>query len=355
MNANEQVKLEAKGRVTGMLRYFLGVDVGASKSHALITDETGQALSLSHAAGANTDEVGYDGLQRMLSVLVRKAVAGAGIQIEQISGSGFGVAGYDWPSQYSAVKGSILAAGIPEPIEIYNDALIGLLAGSEQGWGVVVSAGTSGNAWGRGPDGRLGRMLGFGLRFAEGAGAIEMVQKGIMCIAREWTQRGPATSLTRRFAEIAGAADADELLEGLACHRIRIPATAALAIFEEAGQGDAVAASIIVWAGRELGDLANGIIRQLGLEEQEFEVVLSGSTFNGSPVLAQALQNEVLQLAPHARLVRLSAPPVVGAALLGMQQGGLDHRPPRKRLVSSTMRLLGQETAVGLEEITKSE
>ena len=77
------------------------------------------------------------------------------------------------------------------------------------------------------------------------------------------------------------------------------------------------------WAGRELGELARAVIRQLKFEELAFEVVLVGSMYEGSPLLIETMRQTVQALAPAARLVRLATPPVVGAVLLGMEQVGM--------------------------------
>jgi hypothetical protein len=76
------------------------------------------------------------------------------------------------------------------------------------------------------------------------------------------------------------------------------------------------------WAGRELGKLANGVIRQLGFQELEFDVVLVGSMYDGNPLLIETMQDTIHAIAPGARLVRLTVPPVVGAVILGMEQAG---------------------------------
>lgn len=48
------------------MKYFLGIDVGASKTHALIVDETGRAIGFGKAWGGNHQTVGYDGLENVL-------------------------------------------------------------------------------------------------------------------------------------------------------------------------------------------------------------------------------------------------------------------------------------------------
>lgn len=39
-------------------KYFLGVDIGGTKSHALVADETGQALGLGVGGAGNYEVVG---------------------------------------------------------------------------------------------------------------------------------------------------------------------------------------------------------------------------------------------------------------------------------------------------------
>jgi N-acetylglucosamine kinase-like BadF-type ATPase len=72
-------------------------------------------------------------------------------------------------------------------------------------------------------------------------------------------------------------------------------------VFAEAERGDAVAMELIRWAGRELASLAAGVVRQLGLEDAAFDLVLSGSLFKGGPRLVDAVQEAVRSVAPHAR------------------------------------------------------
>ena len=77
-----------------------------------------------------------------------QALAAAGLQIGDIAGAGFGVAGYDWPSERPPTIDAIASLGISAPVEAVNDTIIGLLAGAEQGWGVALVAGTSNNCRG---------------------------------------------------------------------------------------------------------------------------------------------------------------------------------------------------------------
>jgi N-acetylglucosamine kinase-like BadF-type ATPase len=207
--------------------------------------------------------------------------------------------------------------GYSMPLEIVNDAILGLLAGAEEGWGVAVIAGTGCNCWGWDRTRqRVGHATGGGPRMGEHAGGGDLVQKAAQSIAHEWTRRGPPTSLTPLLVDHAGARDLEDLLEGLMTGVYRLEAAAAPLVFRAAAEGDAVAEGLVRWAGHELGELANGVIRQLGFEGLEFDVVQMGSLWKGSPTLSVAMLERLITCAPGARLVGLSVPPVYGAVIL---------------------------------------
>ncbi len=303
-----------------MTHYFLGVDVGSTKTHVAIADETGRVLGLSEGGPGNPDGVGYEGLSRTLAATARSAVQQAGVTLDQVSGAGFGVAGLDYPPQKALTLQAIDVLGLRVPLEAVNDALLGLIAGANDSWGVAIVSGTGCNCWGWDHGRRQGQVTGGGWQMGEYAGSAELVLRAVQLVSYEWTRRGPATQLTPALIHYLGASDVIDLLHGLTSGRYCIDAAAAPLIFEVAAQGDAVAIDLIRWAGRELGELAKAVIRQLNFEALEFDVVLLGSMFNGGPLLIDPLRASIAELAPGARLVRLQTLPVVGAVLLGMEQ-----------------------------------
>jgi N-acetylglucosamine kinase-like BadF-type ATPase len=321
-------------------RYFLGIDIGATNSHGLIADEHGRAAGFGQAGGGNHERVGWDGFRQVLQTVTDRALASAGITKAQLSGVGLGMGGYDWPEDREPIRRRLELLGLNAPYEFVNDAIIGLLAGSTAGWGVAIVAGTGSNCWGRDQWGNEGRVTGEGFRFAEYAGASDLVAKAIQVVSLAWSRRGPATQLTETLLAETQAADVTDLLAGLARQRYKLTSDHAPLVFQVATAGDPVAQEIIRWAGRELGDLANGVIRQLGFEQENFEVVLVGSLYNGSPVLVNTLQETIQEVAPQAKLVRLQAPPVMGGVLLAMEQVNLETAAIRPTLINSTNALL---------------
>ena len=329
------------------MHYFLGIDIGGTKSHALIADETGRAVGFGEGGPGNHEVVGYNGLEAMLLDVTHQALAMAGIGIEQIAGAGFGVAGYDWPSELAPTLAAIRPLGLRSPIEVVNDTIIGLVAGSESGWGVAVIAGTSNNCWGWDEHHRVGRVMGNGSDWGENGGSAELVQHAKQAVAKAWTRRGPQTALTQAFVDLAGASSEADLLEGLSQGYYDIGPGAAPLVFQIAEAGDSVAVEVIRWAGHELASLALGVCRQLGFEDRSFEIVLVGSMVNGGRLLLDPLREAVQAVAPGARFVRLTIPPVVGAVLLGMQAAGLPVQQVRQLLVASTRALVGPDATNG--------
>ena len=307
------------------MRYYLGADLGATKTHTLIIDEAGRALGFGESGPGNHESVGYDGMFQSMKSGMEQALRVAGLKKEEISGAGFGVAGFDWSSEYDITASTLERLGLSASYKFVNDSVLGLVAGAEEGWGVVVVSGTGSNCrgWDR-EHNREGRVTGHGVLMGEGAGGSELMHRCMQLVGYAWSKRGPMTKLADALIEHVGAKDLEDLLRGYTTNEYQIGAEAAPVVFRVAEQGDGVANDLIHWAGCELGELANAVIRQLEFENLSFDVVMTGSMFEGGQMLIDPMREVIQKLAPIARLVRLNVPPVIGAAILGMEAGGLD-------------------------------
>jgi N-acetylglucosamine kinase-like BadF-type ATPase len=140
--------------------------------------------------------------------------------------------------------------GLTCPVEAVNDVVIGLIAGSSQGWGVVVDAGTGCNVRARDSHGKEGWVTGCGSPFGEYGGAGDIVHRAV----QPWRTNGPAVDLHRviRYLSFSKPAhDLTDLIEGLALERYTLNSTNARAVFEAAQTGDKVAQDVIAWVAGE--------------------------------------------------------------------------------------------------------
>jgi N-acetylglucosamine kinase-like BadF-type ATPase len=306
------------------MTYYLGIDIGATKTAALICDENGNFIGDGQGGPGNHETVGFDGMQKSIKQALDAALRNAQLRIDQIEGAGFGIAGYDWHSEEPKMKEAILNIGIKAPFKMVNDVVLGLLAGTSEGWGVAVVSGTGCNCrgWDR-EHKREGRVTGYGITMGEGAGGSELIHRTMQYIGYSWTKRLPPTELAPVFIKMTGAKDLEDLIQGYTAHHYEIGADAARSVFRVAEQGDVVANQLVRWAGHELGEMANAVIRQLDFEDTEFEIALIGSMFKSGEILIKPMRETVHAIAPKAKLIPTEARPVLGAALLGMEAGGL--------------------------------
>jgi N-acetylglucosamine kinase-like BadF-type ATPase len=322
------------------MKYFLGIDVGSSKTHALIVDETGKCIGFGSSGGGNHQAVGYDGLTAVLRESFSRASEMAGVETTSIMGAGFGVAGCDFPSDRKPHLQAIASLGLSCPVEVVNDGMNGLLAGATRGLGVNVTAGSSNNCRGRGRHGKEGRIVGNGIAFGEFGGAYEIAARGLQMVNYAWIKRIPSTVLTQIYIEATGARDEMDLMEGLSNGLYHLVSHLAVKVIEAAREGDTAACGVVEWAGEELGWLAVSVARQIDMQDEEVEIIQSGSVFEAGELIMKSMRELVLRHCPKAKLVRLDGPPVVGAVILGMEQIGFDGYGIRQNIIRTAKEIV---------------
>jgi N-acetylglucosamine kinase-like BadF-type ATPase len=269
-----------------------------------------------------------------------EALKTSGVDKTEIAGAGFGVAGYDFPSDRQAHLQEVSRLGLACPLEIVNDGVNGLLAGATRGVGVNVTAGSSNNARGRNRHGKEGRIVGNGAPFGEQGGGIEIVQRGLQMVNHAWIKRIPPTALTQIYLEATGAKDETDLMEGLSNEQYQLFPNLAVRIIQTARQGDLAAQGVVRWAGEELGWLAVAVARQIDMQDEEVEVIQSGSVFKAGGMITEPMKAIVLNHCPRAKLVRLECPPVVGAVILGMEQADFDGYSVRDEMICTAKEIV---------------
>jgi N-acetylglucosamine kinase-like BadF-type ATPase len=322
------------------MKYFLGIDVGSSKTHALIVDETGQCVGFGKAGGGNHQNVGYDGLKNVLTKSFHGALSTSGVDKAHLAGAGFGVAGYDFPSDRESHLQATAALELSCPSEVVNDGWNGLLAGATRGIGVNVTAGSSNNCRGRNKNGKEGRIVGNGPTFGEYGGGIEIAARALQVVNHAWIKRIAPTRLTGILLDYTGAKDELELMEGFSNDYFHLAPFLATEVMRAAKEGDSAAHDIVEWAGEELGWLAVAVARQIEMQDEEVDIIQSGSVFDAGDIIVEPMRYIVSKHCPHAKLIRLDGPPVVGAVILGMEQAGFDGYAVRSEIIHTAKVLM---------------
>ncbi|MFZ0252091.1 MAG: hypothetical protein WAL61_19265, partial [Acidimicrobiales bacterium] len=133
--------------------------------------------------------------------------------------------------------------------------------------------------------------------------------------------RGPATTLRERVAAQLGTPDPEAALTGIYSGTLPYARLFELArvLLDAAAEGDAPARQAADFLADEIAAFVRAAVVRLDVEDEAVEVVLGGGIFDtADAAFHRRVENGIRAAAPHAVLVRLDAPPVLGAALIGL-------------------------------------
>jgi 6-phospho-beta-glucosidase len=306
----------------------LAVDGGAVKTDLALVGSSGKLLALVRGGGSSPHYIGVDGFAALLGRLLTEAVALAGLPSTRrpIADSAMlMVAGADLAEERDALRRRIEQLGWAQRLAVDNDTLALLRSGTERGWGVAIVCGSGINCIGVAPDGRQLRFPSLGEITGDWGGGSDVGLAALMAAARGADGRGPRTVLERTVPAHFKLAQPFDV--GLAVHLGKIPSERlgelSRVAFVAAEDGDPVAAGIVRRVADEIVGFAAAAIRRLDLLDEALDVVLGGGLMRAaSPEMIETIKSGVRDVAPAATVSVVKTGPIVGAALLGLDEMG---------------------------------
>jgi N-acetylglucosamine kinase-like BadF-type ATPase len=143
--------------------------------------------------------------------------------------------------------------------------------------------------------------------------------------ARAEDGRGPATSLQVALPRHFGLTSMAELIERVHLGALTEEQCMAMTplLFDVADAGDRVAVDVVHRQADEIVALAATAIRRLGVMDEPIDVLLGGGVLAaGHTMLVDEIVRLLADAAPVAVPRVVEAPPIVGAALLGLDRIG---------------------------------
>jgi N-acetylglucosamine kinase-like BadF-type ATPase len=204
-----------------------------------------------------------------------------------------------------------------------------LRAGTERGWGIGVVCGTGLNCAGVAPDGRIVRFPALGAISGDWGGGGDLAVAAVGACVRARDGRGPATALEPALLEHFGMRRPLQVMQAVHTGAVRDGQLLDLAriVLRVADAGDPVAAGLVERLSEEVVTLVRAAVRRLRLTRREPDVVLGGGIARSRSRLFHRLTGEGIAAAVSgSRISVLRSPPIVGAALLGLDALGA---PPR--------------------------
>jgi len=304
---------------------ILAVDGGNSKTDVALVAADGRLLAALRGPTTSHQQVGLEAGADRLAALVAEARRLAGLTSDDRPPdiAVYALAGADTPTDTRRLTASLAARHLARSGLVVNDAFAPIRAGSTRGWGIALICGSGMNAAGIAPNGRTARLAALGGISGDwgGGGDIGLAALGAAVRARDGrgSRTTLETSVPRQFG-FSRPIDLTRAIELEVIPQTRLRELSPL-VFAVAGQGDPVARSIIDRLADELVAMAGAMIRRLHLTRRDPDVVMAGGVFNARDGNFEArIAAGVHAVAPNATLGHSDAPPVLGAALLGLDR-----------------------------------
>ncbi|HNV23151.1 MAG TPA: BadF/BadG/BcrA/BcrD ATPase family protein [Candidatus Hydrogenedentes bacterium] len=306
------------------MKYYLGLDVGATKTFCLIADAAAGIRGFGRAGNGSYELQGTAAAARENQRAVHDALTEAGLTLADIARVGMGVAGADLPEDFVMLEREIYTPLFGDTPRIFrNDSMAAMRGSLRTSHGIVIACGTGVIAAGINPEGQEARAGGLNEEFGDLWTGTIIGRQGLYAVYHARDGVRPPTRLTGLFVEKAGCSDADEFFFKMYRRELTMDQLQPMAklVFDAAFQGDPAALEILRAAGGYLGDLVIAVARKLGMTAQPFDLVTGGSVFKGSsPVLKDCMMARVHEVCPLARPVTPVFEPVVGALLMALEK-----------------------------------
>ena len=304
----------------------LGVDGGGSRTVAWVAargDCAGPTvLGRGTAEASNPQSVGLDRAVENLDRAVAAALADAHVAPGPLAAAVLALAGSDRERNQEAVKRWAEKRQLARSVRIVHDAVPVLAAGSPEGWGIALVAGTGSFAFGQSREGRSCRAGGWGFLFGDEGSGYAIAVAGLRAAAQAADGRGPATRLLGAFLEHLQLPSPEALIPivyRIAGDRAAVAALAEV-VLKTAGQNDATARELLDQAARDLAQLVAAVARRLGLAGAACPLAFSGGVLVNSTRLQICLASYLAELGLRPDPVVHVAAPVAGAVKLALEQ-----------------------------------
>ncbi|ROP38864.1 N-acetylglucosamine kinase [Saccharothrix texasensis] len=304
----------------------LAIDGGNSKTAVALVDVDGRVLAQVRGPGASPQHLGVARSLEVFDRLVREVagragVAGGGVIATHTAAY---LAGADLPEEERELRAAVEAQGWSGTSAVGNDTFALLRAGTADGIGVAVVCGAGINCVAVAPDGRTHRFPALGHISGDWGGGGHLGSEALWLAVRAEDGRGEPTALLDAVVAHYGTATVAEAVRRLHLGEVEFdPNALCPVLFEVAAGGDAVARSVVDRLVEEVVLLARVSLTRLELLAEPVDVVLGGGVLTGTGgVVVDAVAARLGAVAPVARVRVVDVPPVVGAALLGLDAVG---------------------------------
>jgi N-acetylglucosamine kinase-like BadF-type ATPase len=300
---------------------LLGIDGGGTTTEAWLAEPGCPVLGRGTAGPSNAKVVGPDAARRALDTAIRGAFHDAGLTSCKVDVICLGLAGFDRPDDRKILAGWAKEAGWARCIVTVNDGDLVVAAGTPEGWGIGVIAGTGSIAVGRAEDGRTARAGGWGHLIGDEGSAYGIVLDALRLVARRADGRAPRPPgrdpLTERVCAALGVTEASQIVTTIYLPEFSRAQIASLApeVLAACAEAPETGKQLLVPAGTALAETVAAVARSLGWTSGALPLAIAGGLLLSAATVRQGMIDELTRRG-YQLAVTPVAEPVRGAVIL---------------------------------------
>ena len=299
----------------------LGVDGGGTKTLAWLARmddrDVPQVIGRGVAGSSNSVAVGWEIASDNLTRAIDHSFAAAQLKRRPVRAAVLALAGSGSPEVRQQVSEFIVKHLSVNSVRVVHDGQAVLQAGTPDGWGIALIAGTGAVAYGINPTGQTAVVGGWGYWFGDEGSAYWLGQQALRAVAQSDDRRANQTALTTVVLSRLGVQQPREILAALTAQgdvRFAIADLAEL-VCVSAQQQDEVAGRIVARAVQHWSRHIVCLAQRLMLGKP-FPLALAGGVLCGSEFARDKLLSQLQFDQVEPATVELVPEPVIGCLQL---------------------------------------
>ena len=307
-------------------QFVIGMDGGATKTAAMLSDLNGNVLGEETGGPSNPQVVGFEKVGEVILGLVEDLCGRAGCKPNEVLSIVAGLAGAGRDTDKEHVKAAVATEAKKSKISIgqvgvETDGRIALEGAFKGKPGIIVIAGTGSFALAKDHKGVTHRAGGWGRVLGDEGSGYSIGRDGLNAVTKHMDRRGRPTLLTELIDQRLELSSHDKLIGAIYRNNFDV-ATVAPLVIEAAEAKDAECQRILNKATFELFEhvrvLVNRIEESKGARAK-IPVAFIGGLISNDNVYRRILTQKITFSMPQVSVVLPEASPTYGAVLLSIR------------------------------------
>jgi len=306
-------------------QFVVGMDGGATKTAALLSDMKGNVLAEDTGGASNPQVVTPEKTAIVIVDLLEKLAYKVGCDTAEIVATVAGLAGAGREGDRERVRNAVTAEAKRRKtavgkIGVESDGRIALEGAFKGRAGIILIAGTGSFALAKDHKEGIHRAGGWGRVVGDEGSGVILAREGLSAVARHMDGRGKATALTAAIAEKFGLSTQEKIINAVYRENFDIARIAPLVV-EAAAAKDVECGRILNKATFELSEHVRVLVRKIedsSHARSKIPLAFIGSLISNDNVYRKILTQKITFSMPQVTVVKPEATPEFGAVLLSI-------------------------------------